>query len=260
MSSLPLDGQIAIITGAGTGIGKATALRFAEAGAQLVLAGRRTAPLEETAKAVRALGAAADVRPTDLENGDDAAALGEWTLDRHGRVDVLVNNAGHSTRVRSIRYVSPEEWQSVFKVNVEAVYRLTQSLVESMIERGQGTIVTVSSMAALNPGLIGGLPYGAAKAAAFNLVRGMNAELRDHGIRACCVFPAEVDTDILDNRPLPPDDTARATMMQPEDIADAILLCAAMPGRTIVEQIVLIPTRTRDQSADLKMAREKRSG
>ncbi len=238
MTSLSLEGQIAIITGAGTGIGKATALKFAEMGAHLVLAGRRSAPLEETAKEVRAVGATAEVRPTDLENGDEAAALGEWVLERHGKVDVLVNNAGHSTKVRSIRYVSPQEWQSVFKVNVEAVYRLSQSLVESMIDRGQGTIITVSSMAALSPGLIGGLPYGSAKAAAFNLVRGMNAELRDHGIRACCVFPAEVDTPILDNRPLPPDEDARATMMQPEDIADMILFLSSRRSAQVTGQTI----------------------
>ena len=252
-----LSGQTAIVTGAGTGIGFHTAIALANAGASLVLAGRREAPLLETQSAVQAAGGTAVVRPTDLEDGDAAAALGTWALETLGRVDILVNNAGHSTRVRSIRHVSPEEWDSVFKVNVTGVYRLTQSVIEPMIERGSGTVVTVSSMAGLQPGLLGGIPYSAAKAASLNLMHGINAELRSHGVRASVIIPAEVNTPILDNRPSPPDAAARATMMQPEDVAAAILLCATMPGRTTIEQMVLKPTIGRDTSAELDVAAAK---
>ena len=249
-----LDGKVAIITGAGTGIGKVAADLFAEAGADLVLAGRRRAPLDEVATQVREHGVEVEVRPTDLEDGDAAAALGAWSLERFGKVDVLVNNAGHSSRVRSMRYVGPEEWNSVFKVNVEGVYRLTQSVLANMIDRSTGTVITVSSMAALNPGLLGGAPYSAAKAASLNMIRGMNAELTKFGVRACAIMPGEVDTPILENRPRPPDADDRSTMMQPEDIAQAIFLCAAMPQRTIVEQVVMIPTMRRDVSLDMTAA------
>ena len=249
-----LDGKVAIITGAGTGIGKVAADLFAEAGADLVLAGRRRAPLDEVATKAREHGVEVEVRPTDLEDGDAAAALGAWSLERFGKVDVLVNNAGHSSRVRSMRYVGPEEWNSVFKVNVEGVYRLTQSVLANMIDRSTGTVITVSSMAALNPGLLGGAPYSAAKAASLNMIRGMNAELTKFGVRACAIMPGEVDTPILENRPRPPDSDDRSTMMQPEDIAQAIFLCAAMPQRTIVEQVVMIPTMRRDVSLDMTAA------
>ena len=249
-----LDGKVAIITGAGTGIGKVAADLFAEAGADLVLAGRRQAPLDEVAAQAREHGVEVAVRPTDLEDGDAAAALGVWSLERFGKVDVLVNNAGHSSRVRSMRYVGPEEWNSVFKVNVEGVYRLTQSVLANMIDRSTGTVITVSSMAALNPGLLGGAPYSAAKAASLNMIRGMNAELTKFGVRACAIMPGEVDTPILENRPRPPDSDDRSTMMQPEDIAQAIFLCAAMPQRTIVEQVVMIPTMRRDVSLDMTAA------
>jgi NADP-dependent 3-hydroxy acid dehydrogenase YdfG len=246
--------RIALVTGAGSGIGKATALAFAEAGASLILAGRRLEPLEATAREASARGARALTRQVDLEDGDAAAALGRWALDSAGRVDVLVNNAGHSTRVRSIRYVDAAEFDSVFRVNVNGVYRLTQSLLESMVQQGGGTIVTVASMAALNPSLVGGVAYGAAKAAELAMMRGINSELRQQGIRACTIIPGEVNTPVLDNRPAPPDEAARATMMQAEDVAATILLCAAMPQRTLIEQIVMMPTLTRDRSAEMAVA------
>jgi NADP-dependent 3-hydroxy acid dehydrogenase YdfG len=249
-----LEGKVAIITGAGTGIGKSAAMQFAEQGAKVVLVGRRPAPLEETAADIRKSGGTVLVHPTDLEDGDAAAGVVAATVKEFGKVDILVNNAGHSSRVRSIKHVGPEEWQSVFKVNVEGVYRITQAAVNDMIKRKEGTVITVSSMAALTPGLLGGAPYSAAKAASLNMIRGMNAELRAEGIRACAIMPAEVDTPILSNRPLPPDAAARATMMGAQDIAAAILFCAAMPQRTIVEQMVVMPTQPRDTSADLKAA------
>ena len=112
----------------------------------------------------------------------------------------MVNNAGYSSTVRSIRYVQPEEWDEVFTINVGAVYRLTQSLLQGMTERGEGTIITVSSMAALNPGPLGGAPYSAAKAAALTIMKYINSELRNTGVRASTIIPAEVNTPLLDKR------------------------------------------------------------
>ena len=249
-----LDGQVAIITGAGTGIGREAALMFADEGAKLVLTGRRIEPLNEVVALIESKGGTAVAMSVDMEDGDAAAALGTWTLAEFGQVDVLVNNAGHSTHARSIRHVGTEEWESVFKVNVQGVYRLTQSVVESMIERGGGTVITTSSMAALRPGLLGGSAYGAAKAASYNMMRGINSELNAKGIRASTILPSEVDTPILNNRPHNPDAAARATMMMAEDVAKAILLCATLPGRTVIEEIVMSPTLPRDRSLDLEAA------
>jgi len=250
-----LNDQNVLVTGASSGIGRACAVLFAAEQCRLILVGRRAAPLEETAELCRKAGAAdVSIEIVDLEQADDASALGSRVLQSHGHVDVLVNNAGHSSKVRSFRYIDTQEWESVFRINIDAVYRLTQSLIGSMVARQSGTVITVSSMAALRPGLLGGVAYGAAKAASLNLMQGLSSELRDHGIRACTIVPSEVDTPILDNRPLPPDRAARDTLMQPEDIAEAILLCARMPTRTLVEQIVLSPTRNRDMSEELAVA------
>jgi len=249
-----LTGQVAIVTGGGSGIGESTARMLAAEGAQVVVCGRRQAPVDGVARAIEKDGGLCAARAVDLENADAAAAFVQWTLQRFGRVDVLVNNAGHSSHARSVRWVGRSEWESVMSVNLTAVYVLTQAVLPGMLERGGGTIVTVGSLAALKPGLIGGAVYGAAKAAVRNLMGHVHNTLRNRGIRATIIMPAEVDTPILDKRPLNPDTAARATMMQAEDVARAILLAVTLPPRTVIEEIVMSPTILRDQSKDIAVA------
>ena len=251
-----LEGQVAIVTGGGTGIGRSTALMLAAEGAAVVVAGRRKAPLDLVVAEIEGAGGVCAAHAADLGKVPEAEALVQRTLERFGRVDVLVNNAGHSSKARNVRFVDAEEWEQVVAINLTAVYALTRAVLPSMIERGGGTIVTVASMAALKPGLIGGAPYGAAKAGARNLMGHVHTVLRDKGIRATTILPSEVDTPILDNRPLPPDARARATMMQPEDVARAVLLCATLPPRTVIEEIVMSPTIQRDMSEDIRVARD----
>ena len=251
-----LDGQVAIMTGGGTGIGRSAALMLAAEGALVVVSGRRKAPIEAVAGEITAAGGRAAARVCDVARPAEARALAAWTVAQYGRVDVLVNNAGHSSKARNVRWVPQDEWDAVVNVNLTGVYALTQAVLPSMIARGGGTIITVSSLAALKPGLIGGAPYGAAKAGVRNLMGHVHTVLREKGIRATTSMPAEVDTPILDNRPLVPDETARATMMQAEDVARAILLCVTLPARTVIEEIVMSPTILRDQSADLRTARD----
>ncbi|MDG1893504.1 MAG: SDR family oxidoreductase [Fuerstiella sp.] len=250
-----LTGKVAIVTGAGTGIGRAAAKLLAADGAHVVVVGRRREPLNAVVEEIKAAGGEATAHPADLMDGDQTSAVAKNTIDTLGRVDILVNNAGFSSRVRSVRYVQPDEWDSVFKVNIEAVYRLTQACLPDMIARGEGTIVTTSSMAAVKPGVLGGAPYSAAKAASQNFSHGLNAELRAMGIRATVILPAEVDTPILDGRPAPPDAAARKTMMQPEDVARCIHLAATLPPRTVIEEIVVAPTIPRDMSEEMAVAR-----
>ena len=153
-----LTGQVAIVTGGGTGIGESAARMLAAEGAQVVICGRRSAPVEAVARAIEKDGGLCAARAVDLEDAAAAAGLVRFTLERFGRVDVLVNNAGHSSHARSIRWVGQKEWDSVMAVNLTAVYVLTQAVLPGMLERGSGTIVTVSSLAALKAGLIGGAP------------------------------------------------------------------------------------------------------
>ncbi|MBA31101.1 MAG: 3-oxoacyl-ACP reductase [Chloroflexi bacterium] len=253
-----LNDKNAIITGAGSGIGKETAKLFAKEGCNLVLSGRRKEPLLEVKNEIHNninKTVKISVQPTDLENLSDAKALGEKSLKEFGSIHILVNNAGHSSLARSIRYTSDEEWKSVFKVNADGVFKLTQSVIENMIENKNGTIITVSSIAAINPGLLGGASYSSAKAASLALMRSINSELNDKGIRTSTIMPAEVDTPILNGRPLNPDSEARSTMMMPEDIASMILMCATMPHRTVIQEIIMSPIQDRDRSKDIEAAR-----
>ena len=250
-----LKGKSVILTGAGSGIGRVTAKMLGELGANVFVVGRRENLLKESVKEIEDAGGKGAYLSADLEDGDSAANVAKEAIKAFGNIQYLVNNAGHSSKVRSMRYVEKDDWQSVFNVNVEGVYRLTQAILPNMIENGGGTVVTISSMAAINPGLMGGVPYSSAKAAVAAMMTAMRQELREHGIRSCTIYPAEVDTPILDNRPLPPDEQARSTMMQPEDIAETILLCMRMPDRTIIQDLIVSPTIQRDVSEDMKIAK-----
>lgn len=254
-----LDGKVAIITGGGSGVGRCAALMMAAEGAKCVIVGRRIEPLNEVVAEIKSAGGEATAHSADLCDGNAAAAVADITLKAYGQIDILVNNAGFSSKVRSVKYVQPDEWDAVFKVNMDAVYRLTQACLPHMIEKQAGTIITTSSMAALKPGVLGGSPYSAAKAASLAFMRGLSSELRDQGIRACTICPAEINTPILDGRPAPPTDDARATMMMPEDVASAMMLCATMPHRTVIDEIVMSPVINRDMSAELKVAMTKSS-
>jgi NAD(P)-dependent dehydrogenase (short-subunit alcohol dehydrogenase family) len=244
-----------VVTGAGRGIGAAVAGLAGKRGYAVCVNYARSRDAAETlAASINAGGGKAVAIQADVSVDGEAKRLFAEVDRTLGRVDVLVNNAGYSSRARSIRWVTKDEWDGVINVNLNAVYTLTQAVLPDMIERGGGTIVTVSSGAALRPGLIGGAPYGAAKAGVRNLMGHVHNVLRAKGIRATTILPGEVDTPILSRRPLVPDDKARSTMMQPEDVARAVLLCATLPPRTVIEEIVMSPTIARDWSVDVAVA------
>ena len=178
---------------------------MAAQGATVVVAGRRQAPLDEAVAAIAAAGGPpASTFTADLADPDSAAQLAHDVLARHGRCDIVVNNAGFSSKVRNPRYISAEEWRAVMDVNTTGPLVLTRELLPGMIERGYGDVVLVSSMAGLRPGIMPGVAYSAAKVAAKFYMDVLREEVRGFGIRCTTVYPGEVDTPILDNRPLPP--------------------------------------------------------
>ena len=139
-----------------------------------------------------------------------------------GPVDILVNNAGSASKVLNARFLSEEEWNSTINVNLTAVFNLTQAVLPDMIAKREGTIITVSSLAALNPNLLGGAAYGAAKAGVKNFMTFLHNTYRNQGIRATTILPGETDTPIMNNRARPPLESERAMMLDPHDVARAM--------------------------------------
>ena len=251
-----LDGQVAIVTGAGTGIGRAAALAFAREGARVVLVGRRREPLEETATAVRDEGGSALVHPADLTDPAAIDGLVARTLSEYGAIDILVNNAGINVPERDLAQLSVEDWKAVIDGDLNGPFMLTRAVLPSMRERRRGTVVNVSSMAGVRASILSGPAYSAAKSALNSFTDSINLAERAHGIRACAVCPGEVETPIMELRPYPPSSEARATMLQPEDVAEAILLVAALPQRAAIELILIRPTVLRDVTEDRRARTE----
>lgn len=250
-----LQNQVALVTGGGSGIGRSTALQLAQEGARVVVTGRRQGPLDEVVAEIHAAGGQAWARTADLLQRPALQALVKSVEAELGPVDILVNNAGASSRVRNLLWVEPDDWDATITVNLNAVYTLIQAVLPGMLAKGGGTVVTVSSLAAVRPGLLGGAPYGAAKAAVSNLMTFLHATYRNQNIRSTTILPGEVNTPIMDTRVRPPTAAERARMVDPDDVARAILLVCTLPPRTTIEQLVISPTFARDQGPDTEISR-----
>lgn len=250
-----LDAKVALVTGAGTGIGKEAALLLAKDGAIVVLTGRRLEPLKEVADKIASKGGKAYPIALDIESRDSILAVVEQVKKEIGAIDVLVNNAGSASKVLNARFLSEEEWNSTVNVNLTAVFNLTQAVLPDMIAKGEGTVITVSSLAALNPNLLGGAAYGAAKAGVKNFMTFLHNTYRNQGIRATTILPGETNTPIMNNRARPPLDSERAVMLDPLDVARAIALCASLQRGAVIPELHICPTFMRDTSADVEVAR-----
>ena len=246
-----MNGQVCIVTGAGSGIGEATALKLAAMGAVTVLVGRTEAKLESVRGRIAADGGAATIIAADVTDHEDIRRVADGTLEQHGRIDVLINNAGFSSRNRTTLTLTPEEADAVFRVNLIGPMFLTQAVLPTMVAAGTGTIVNVSSVAGKRASLLSGPIYGPAKAAILNFTEYLTQELANTGVRACAVSPGEVDTPIMELRPVVPTAEARATMLASEDVADAIVLAVASPQRSQISDIVVMPSQGRDYSGEI---------
>ena len=249
-----MNGQVCIVTGAGSGIGEATAVRLAGLGAVPVLVGRTRSKLDTVRDRIEAAGSAATVMAADVTNTEDIKRIVDDTLREYNRIDVLINNAGFSSRNRTTLTLTPEEADAVFRVNVIGPLFLTQAVLPTMVKAGSGTIVNVSSVAGKRASLLSGPIYGPAKAAILNYTEYLNQELANTGVRACSVSPGEVDTPIMELRPVVPSADARATMLASDDVADAIVLAVAAPARSLVADIVVMPSHRRDFSGEITPA------
>jgi NAD(P)-dependent dehydrogenase (short-subunit alcohol dehydrogenase family) len=247
-----LAGQAAIITGAGTGIGRAIALTFAREGAAVTLVGRRRELLAQVAAEIATAGGLADIAPADVTRAEQVVTPARSAIERWGRVDILVNSAGANVPRRALAELAAEDLRLVVEANLVAPFLMTQAVLPSMRAARRGTIIAISSMAGVRASLLSGPAYSAAKAGLNSFVDSINLAERRYGIRACAICPGEVDTPLLEQRPIVPPPEARATMLQPDDVAAAALLVATLPDRATVELIVLRPTLLRDTTAEVR--------
>jgi len=230
----------AVVTGAGSGVGRAVALKFAAEGWRVALVGRRPEALADTA--ALAGPDAADrlaVFACDVRAPDAVAAMGTAVLARFGGVDVLVNAAGINVTRRSFEALSLDDWDAVLATNLHGAYYCVRAFLPGMRERRTGTIVNINSDVGKIARDVAGPAYVSSKFGLMGLTQQINVEERGHGVRACSICPRDVNTPLLDRRPQPPSPEARARMLQPEDLAACVWLVATLPARAIVEEISL---------------------
>src|SRR5436305_2574552 len=236
-----LEGQVALVTGAGSGVGRATALALAAEGAAVVLAGRTEASLHETAAMVAALPRCTPesvlVVPCDVTVPVQVHDMVADVHRRWSRLDILVNNAGLNMPRRALTELRLEDWQRIVATNLDGAFLCVHAALPIMRAQGGGTLIHIGSQAARRPSPLAGAAYTAAKAGLAGLSAMINAEERRHGIRSSLLILGDVDTPLLDQRPEPPPAAARALAVQTEDVAACVVLIATLPGRVTVEEL-----------------------
>ena len=199
LEALSLNGKIVVITGGGTGLGREMTLAMAKAGADLVIAARRLAPIEEVAQQVRAIGRRAEAVPTDATDTESVRLLFEHVIKEFGKVDILFNNAGivREDGPKPIWEITDESWKKGIDVNLSTAFYCSRAISKHMADRGSGKIVNVSS----GYGFRGGRDnymYAAGKGGIVNLTRAMATSLGKYGITTNCIVPGFIPTEITD--------------------------------------------------------------
>jgi 3-oxoacyl-[acyl-carrier protein] reductase len=194
--AMELQGQVAIITGGGSGIGRAIALRFAQAGAHVAIADLNLAGAEETAAQVRKIGTQALAKLTDVSNYDQVQALIAEVVKTFGKIEIMVNNAGIA-RIAPFLEMPKEDWEAVLKVHLFGAFYCSQAAAREMVKRKYGRIISMSSITALQGPMGYNTPYGAAKTGLLGLTRGMALELAQYNISVNAIAPGPTDTPML---------------------------------------------------------------
>ena len=231
-----LTGRVALVTGAGRGIGRAVALAFAAEGAAVALAARSRADLAEVAGEIRAQNGRALAVPTDVTQDGAVEALVEQTLVELGRLDVLVTSAG-TAAFAPVADSKPGDWDAMLALNLRAVMVCCRAVLPAMMRQRSGTILNVGSIATKRA-LPGSAVYTATKIAVDGFSRVLAEELRPHGVRVGVLVAGAVDTPLWDTLGASP---PRDRMLRPEDVARAAVLMAALPPHASLEELTLLP-------------------
>ncbi|WP_019508208.1 SDR family oxidoreductase [Pleurocapsa sp. PCC 7319] len=231
----------AIVTGASSGIGRATALAFAKSGIELALVSRSAVKLKTVADEVQALGTHVKVNiyPIDLAVTDQVKQKITGIWEHFGPVDILVNNAGMGY-TNSIYDTTLDDWQKILNLNLTSVFQCIQGVLPQMRDRQRGTIINVASIAAFNAFPDWGA-YSVSKAALVALSKTLSVEERSNGIRTVTISPGSVNTPIWDTETVQADFN-REAMLTPEIVAQSILHTALLPHQAVVEEMIVMPS------------------
>jgi NADP-dependent 3-hydroxy acid dehydrogenase YdfG len=232
----------ALITGAGSGIGRGIARALDALGLRLALIGREEQKLEQTrAELTRGREAALTVS-CDVADRDAVKAMVERVLASFGSIDVLVCNAGTNVRNRSLETLSPADWDRMIDVNLTGPFNLVHHVLPSMRQRQNGLVIQICSISGIRASTLGGAGYSASKFGQSALGMCLGREEGKNGIRSTVIYPGEVNTPILDARPVPVAAERCAAILQPEDIAAAVRFLVELHPRARVPELVITPT------------------
>jgi NADP-dependent 3-hydroxy acid dehydrogenase YdfG len=233
--------KTAVITGGGSGVGQAIALKLVQQGWRVAIIGRRAETLRETAALARPHASNISQHVCDIGNAEAVAAMGKQVLAEFGVVDVLVNAAGTNAPHRALEVLSLEDYHAMIATNLHGAYYCVQAFLAPMRARQSGTIINIVSDAGKQASPKAGPGYVMSKFGLAGLTQSINAEERANGVRACAIFPGDIDTPLLNKRPQVPDATARARMMRAEDVADCAVFCLNLPPHVIIEEMLVRP-------------------
>jgi NADP-dependent 3-hydroxy acid dehydrogenase YdfG len=208
--------------------------------------GRTASKVEAVRDQIRAQGGEAMAFELDVANYQGVGQMTRQTLEAFGHIDVLINNAGHSSHHRRILTTPPHEIRAVIDSNLVGTIYCTQAVLPTMLHAKEGLIVNVASLAGVHTSYLGGMIYSAVKAAVIHFTRFLTFELTNTGVRASVLIPGEVDTPIMDNRPIPPTADDRRTMIGVNECVEALLTIVGLPQRSTISELIIKPTIMRN--------------
>ncbi|HEX9265095.1 MAG TPA: SDR family oxidoreductase [Candidatus Binatia bacterium] len=233
-----VQGKVALVTGAGRGIGKAIALLLAGAGCHVVLVARSRDQLEEVRREIDSRHGNAAVVPCDLTRDDGIEKLVDRSAQHFGAIDILINNAGWGKRASVVK-AKIDDWDQTFRVNLRAPMILAQRLLPAMIEKGEGAVINIGSVSGKS-GEANGAAYSASKFGLIGFTQSLYEEVREHGIKVSVILPGFVDTPLIPpNRQLD-----RSKMIQADDVAQTVLYVLTSPATCCPVEITVRPQRT----------------
>ncbi len=240
-----LKGKVAWVTGAGSGIGAASALAYGAAGMRVILSGRREKELQLVADQIVAKGGQARLAPLDVTDAQAAQGVADSIVKLEGRLDVLVNSAGVNVVKRNWKHLSGGDWNQVVNIDLNGAFYCCHAVLPLLRKQGDGLIINISSWAGRHVSTLTGPAYSAAKFGLNAMTESLNIEEGIHGIRATAVCPGEVATPILDKRPIPVSAEDRAKMVQSQDCGELMLFLARMPVHVCINDVTISPTWNR---------------